>query len=255
MFFVVKKNMQEKPLFAWSSGKDSALALHHLLESGQYEVAGLLTTITQDYDRVSMHGVRAELLDRQAESLGLALDKILISAGADNAEYERKMSERLLFHKARGVTHVAFGDIFLEDLRKYREDNLKKAGLSALFPIWKKDTSDLARTFISLGFKAVVTCVDTKVLGKEFCGREYDAALLKDLPKGVDPCGENGEFHSFAYAGPVFKEEIGFKRGEKMLRENRFYFCDLTLIPQPPLPFEDQNIEGGGEVQAEVGGN
>jgi uncharacterized protein (TIGR00290 family) len=178
-----------------------------------------------------MHGVRAALLDRQAESLDLPLDKILISTGADNAEYESKMSEKLFFHKKRSVTHVAFGDIFLEDLRKYREGNLKKAGLKALFPLWKKDTHKLARAFIELRFKAVVTCVDTKVLDKKFCGREYDASFLGDLPKGVDPCGENGEFHTFAYAGPVFKEKIGFQKGEMVLRDNRFYFCDLVPTP------------------------
>lgn len=223
--------MQEKALFTWSSGKDSALALHRLREPGRPGVAGLITTVTQEYHRVSMHGVRAPLLDRQAGALGLPLDKMYINTRAANAEYESRMLERLLFHKKQGVSAVVFGDIFLEDVRKTREDNLKKAGLRALFPLWKEDTHDLASTFIELGFKAVVTCVDTRALDKAFCGREFNASFLDDLPGGADPCGENGEFHTFAYAGPVFKEKIRFKKGEMVLRDNRFYFCDLVPTP------------------------
>jgi uncharacterized protein (TIGR00290 family) len=218
----------EKVLFAWSGGKDSAMALHEIKEKGGCEVVALLTTITEDYDRISMHGVRRVLLERQASSLNIRLEKVLITKDASNEDYEHKMREALGRH--RDVRAVCFGDIFLEDLRKYREDNLEKADMKGLFPIWKKDTGLLARKFIELGFRAIITCVDTEVLDGSFAGRYYDKALIDDLPDGVDPCGENGEFHTFVYDGPIFQKKVTFTRGETALREGRFCFCDLTII-------------------------
>ena len=220
--------MIKKALFAWSSGKDSAMALHELRSSGRYEVCALLSVVTEGYDRISMHGVRRILLERQAESLGLSLEKIFISQNSSDKEYEEKMKKVLLNYKEKGVLDVVFGDIFLEDLRKYREDNLARVGMSGVFPIWKRDTAELANTFIDLGFKAVVTCVDTKVLDGSFAGRTFDKRFLQDLPSGVDPCGENGEFHSFVYGGPIFKDEVSLDKGDIVLRDNRFSYCDLV---------------------------
>ena len=221
--------MKEKILSSWSSGKDSGLALYSLLQNNDLEIIALLTTITADYDRVSMHGVRRELLEKQAESIGIPLEKISISKNSGNEEYESKMKAVLLRYKNEGVTSVAFGDIFLEDLKKYREQNLAKIGMKGLFPLWKQKSIILAKKFISLGFKAIVTCVDGKKLDGKFCGREYDEKFLSDLPKDVDCCGENGEFHSFVYAGPIFKTPISFSKGSIVLRDEQFYFCDLIL--------------------------
>ena len=219
--------MAEKVLFTWSGGKDSAMALYELKKDHDYKVKALLTTVTEKYDRVSMHGVRRILLEEQAESLGFLLEKIFISEKSSNEEYETKMKEKLNIYKNQGILSVVFGDIFLEDLRKYREDNLLKIGMKGIFPIWKKDTTDLANKFIDSGFKAIITCVDTNVLDKAFAGRMFDKRFLSDLPSSVDPCGENGEFHSFVYDGPIFKKKISFKIGETVLRDNRFNFCDL----------------------------
>jgi uncharacterized protein (TIGR00290 family) len=219
--------MPEKILFSWSGGKDSALALYSLLQNKDLEVVSLLTTVTAGYDRISMHGVRRELLEKQAEAIGLPLEKVTIAKNASNDEYEEKMKALLLKHMNDGVTCVAFGDIFLEDLKKYRESNLAKIGLKGLFPLWKQSSYVLAKKFIESGFKAIVTCVDSSQLDGRFCGRDYDDALLSDLPKNVDCCGENGEFHSFVHAGPVFRNEIPVKKGEIVLRDDRFYFCDV----------------------------
>ncbi len=217
----------ERILFAWSGGKDSALALYTLLQAGGYEVAGLLTTVTEGYERISMHGVRLPLLQRQAEALGLALEVVWIPQQCDNGEYERRMREALERYLAAGVRTVAFGDIHLQEVRAYRERNLARLHMRALFPLWGKAPADLIQQFIALGFRAVITCVDTTMLGKEFAGREVDPQLLAELPAGIDPCAENGEFHSFVYAGPIFHRPIPFVRGERVLRENRFYYCDL----------------------------
>lgn len=222
--------MNEKVLFTWSGGKDSAIALYELKKTHSYEISALLTTVTEDYDRVSMHGVRRILLEQQAESLGLSLEKVYITKNASNDEYERKMRDRLMIYKNQGVLSVAFGDIFLEDLRRYREKNLSKIGMKAIFPIWKRDTTELANIFIDLGFKAVITCVDSNVLDKRFVGRIYDKQFLRELPSSVDPCGENGEFHSFVYDGPIFRKRIVFTIGDIVLRDNRFYFCDLIPV-------------------------
>ncbi len=217
----------EQILFSWSGGKDSALALYEIQKTGKYRIAALLTTVTQDYDRVSMHGVRCVLLEQQAESLGLPLEQILITNHATNAEYETEMRALLEKYKKLGVNAVVFGDIFLEDLKKYREDNLAQIGMRGLFPIWKRGSRELARAFIALGFQAITTCVDSQHLDRGFVGRLFDEQFLSELPASVDPCGENGEFHSFAFDGPIFRKKIGIAKGEVVLRDNRFYYCDL----------------------------
>jgi uncharacterized protein (TIGR00290 family) len=216
----------EDVLFCWSGGKDSAMALHALWEGHDYRITALLTTITEEYDRISMHGVRRALLERQAESLGLPLHAVLIPPQCINAIYEERMKEALALHFARGVRRVAFGDIFLEDLRVYREKNLAQVGMQALFPIWKRDTRELAREFVRLGFRAITVCVDPRVLDASFAGRELDKSFFADLPPAVDACGENGEFHTFVFDGPIFQTPIPCRVGEKVLRDG-FCFCDL----------------------------
>lgn len=219
--------MNEKILFSWSGGKDSALALYEILRASRYEISALLTTVTEEYDRISMHGVRRTLLEQQAASIGLPLEKIFITKNATNDEYEAKMRAKLLEFQKRGIASVVFGDIFLEDLRNYREENLAKIEMKGIFPIWKRDTAELANTFMDLGFKAFITCIDSKVLDKSFVGRPYDKQFLADLPSSIDPCGENGEFHSFVYDGPIFQEKIALTSGEVVFRDNRFYFSDF----------------------------
>lgn len=219
--------MAEKILFTWSGGKDSAIALYELRKTKKYRISALLTTITSDYDRISMHGVRRILLERQAESLGYHLEKVYISKNSSDEEYASKMKEALEKYKSMGISSVAFGDIFLEDVRKYREERLSTIGMKAMFPLWKKNTTKLARKFIKLGFKAVVVCVDTSVLSKTFVGRTFDEQFLSELPSAVDPCGENGEFHTFVYDGPNFRKRISHTIGDVVLREKRFYYCDL----------------------------
>lgn len=217
----------KKIVYSWSSGKDSAMALHELMKNADCEIVSLLTVVTKDYGRISMHGVREELLDLQAASIGLPLEKIFITKRSSDAEYESLMREALMRRKKDGVKAVAFGDIFLEDLRKYREDRLREVGIEAVFPIWKRDTRELAGSFIEAGFKAIITCVDTKVLDKKFSGRLFDRKFLSELPANVDPCGENGEFHSFVYDGPIFKGPVPCRTGEKVAREERFYYTDI----------------------------
>jgi uncharacterized protein (TIGR00290 family) len=217
----------ERVLMSWSGGKDSALALTEIKNSGRYEIAALLTTVTKDYDRISMHGVRRSLLEQQAESLGLRLEEVFITKNASNEEYESSMRDVLSKYRESGINAVVIGDIFLEDVRKYREQKLSLLDMHGIFPIWAVETRELIARFIRAGFKAITTCVDIKVLGKEFVGRELDQAFLAELPDGVDPCGENGEYHSFVYDGPIFSRRIPITIGEKVLRENRYYFCDL----------------------------
>ena len=219
----------EEVLFCWSGGKDSAMALHALRAAGNCRVVALLTTITDEYDRISMHGVRRVLLERQAESLGLPLHPVLIPPQCVNATYEERMKQALEEHFAHGVRRVAFGDIFLEDLRAYREKNLAQVGMQAIFPIWKRDTRELAREFVQQGFRAVAVCVDPRVLDASFAGRELDASFFADLSPNVDPCGENGEFHTFVFDGPIFKSPIACRVGEKALRDG-FCFCDLLPV-------------------------
>jgi len=217
-----------KAILSWSSGKDSAMALYRTLASKQFEVVCLLTTLSQPFRRVSMHGVREELLDRQAGSLGIHLEKVLIPYPCPNAVYEEKMRNTLSLWKERGVTHVIFGDLFLEDIRRYREANLSQLDLTPVFPIWGTDTTSLAREMLEVGFRAVLTCVDPKKLDGKFAGRQFDSSLLEDLPPTVDPCGENGEFHTFVYDGPIFRESIPVEIGQSILRDG-FQFADVLL--------------------------
>jgi uncharacterized protein (TIGR00290 family) len=219
--------LTEKVLVAWSGGKDSAMALYELETNQGCEIAALLTTVTEDYDRISMHGVRTALLEQQARSARLPLEKVLIPRDSTNEEYEARMGEKLREYKGQGVTSVVFGDIFLEDLREYREKNLAKLGMKAVFPLWKRSTTELAHAFIEVGFRAILTCVDSEVLDGRFAGRVYNEELLSDLPDSVDPCGENGEFHSFVYDGPIFRERIEYEKGDVVVRDKRFYFCEL----------------------------
>jgi uncharacterized protein (TIGR00290 family) len=218
---------RERIVLSWSGGKDSALALFELRRAGRYEVVGLLTTVTREYDRISMHGVRRALLEAQARAAGVPLTVVEISAGAPNGEYEARMGEALERFREAGVRTVAFGDLFLEEIRRYREERLAPVGMRALFPLWGRDTAELAREFVERGFRAVLTCVDSRQLDGAFAGREFDARLLADLPRSVDPCGENGEFHTFVHAGPILSHPVPARTGEVVCRDGRFHFCEL----------------------------
>jgi len=219
--------VEEKVVFAWSSGKDSARALDEIRQDDRFDVVSLLTTVTEGYDRVSMHGVRIALVEQQAASIGLPLEKVYIPKESSNENYEAAMRDALLRYKANGVIGVAFGDLFLEDLKVYREMKLAEVGMKAIFPLWKRDTTELAQSFIRQGFRAIITCVDSQVLGGEFSGRFYDEQFLAHLPPHIDPCGENGEFHSFVFDGPFFSNSVRFEKGEVVVRDNRFHFCEL----------------------------
>ncbi|HVY55130.1 MAG TPA: ATP-binding protein [Thermodesulfobacteriota bacterium] len=219
--------MDRKCLLSWSGGKDSALALYRILGGRGHDISALMTTVTRGYDRISMHGVRCALLEKQARFLRLGLEKVTIPQGASNEEYERSMGSALLDYKRRGVRSVVFGDIYLREVRAYREKQLGEFGLECEFPIWGGDSVSLAREFIDNGFRAVIVCVDSTQLDGKFAGGEYDDAFLNDLPPEVDVCGENGEFHTFVYDGPVFTERIEFEMGGITLRDGRFYYCDL----------------------------
>ena len=217
-----------KCLVSWSSGKDSAWLVHVLRASGDVELGGLLTTVNEPAQRVAMHAVRVELLRAQADALGLPLWEIPLPSPCSNDEYERAMGAAVGRAVAEGFTEIAFGDLFLEDVRKYREERLAGTGLTPRFPLFGADTTQLAREMIGAGLRARLTCVDPRVLDRRFAGREFDAALLADLPTGIDPCGERGEFHSFAYAGPMFRAPIAIESGEVVERDG-FVFADLTL--------------------------
>jgi uncharacterized protein (TIGR00290 family) len=216
----------DAPALSWSGGKDSALALWVLREELGTEPVALLTTITEDYDRISMHAVRSELLRAQARATGVELVEIPIPAGCVNATYEERMARALAAPPLDQVQTIAFGDLFLEDVRAYRETRLAGAGRSALFPLWRRDTTALAREFIDAGFEATLVSVDPAQLDPSFIGRRFDEALLADLPEGVDPCGENGEFHTFVHAGPIFEAPIPVEKGEAVMRDG-FAFQDL----------------------------
>lgn len=217
---------REPILFCWSGGKDSAMALHALLQQEDVRVVALLTTVTEGYERISMHGVRRELLERQAQSLDLPLHEVRIPPQCVNPVYESRMEEALRIYLDQGVRRVAFGDIFLEDLRAYREKNLARLGMTALFPIWKRDTRELIREFHAQKFRAIAVCIDPKILAPSFAGRELDASFFRDLPPAADPCGENGEFHTFVFDAPIFRSPIPIRTGEVVTRDG-FVFCDL----------------------------
>lgn len=223
--------MKERVLIGWSGGKDSALALHAIQAAGDCEVAALLTTVTAGYDRISMHGVRCALLDEQAAALGLPLRKVLIQPHASNGDYEAAMHVALLDYKRAGITRVVFGDLFLADIRRYRDRLLAEIGMTALYPVWGRDTARLAREFIALGFRAALACVDPRQLDPKFAGRFFDERLLAELPASADPCGENGEFHTFVFAGPIFRRALKIRTGEAVRRDG-FCFCDLLPAPE-----------------------
>ncbi|MHA4808370.1 Dph6-related ATP pyrophosphatase [Flavitalea flava] len=233
----------------WSGGKDSSLCLHRIMEEKQFKVDCLLTSINAHHNRVSMHGVRRELLQLQASSVGLPLQTIELPEEPGMEEYEQAMMEKVRFLKNNGFSHALFGDIFLEDLRRYREEKLQKLDISCVFPLWKISTTELVASFLQSGFKAIIVCVNDQYLDKSFCGRLIDASFLEDLPKNVDPCGENGEYHSFVFEGPLFKDPILFQKGDIVYRNYQapsktrdatdpcittdktgFYFCDLLPV-------------------------
>jgi len=240
---------KSKAIFNWSGGKDSSFALHKILKPGKYEVSYLLTTVSSEFGRIIQHGVREKLLDMQAESIGIPLYKLYMPTNPDIDTYNVLMKKTMIMFKNQNINSAIFGDIFLEDLRKYREEKLSEVKIKAVFPIWKYSTDVLIKEFIDAGFKAVIVCVNEKYLDKSFAGREIDDSFLKDLPENVDPCGEYGEFHTFVYDCPIFKKAIKFNRGEiikkvytppsgtqkgdpkfERVPETVFWYCDI--VPQ-----------------------
>lgn len=219
--------MPPRVLVSWSSGKDSAWMLHVLRHRGDLDLVGLLTTVNESVGRVAMHAVRRELLEAQAAASGLPLTEVSLPWPCSNEEYERRMSTVVAAAREAGVTHVAFGDLFLEDVRTYRERQMQGSGLTPLFPLWGLDTAALARSMVASGLRARLTTVDPRQLPAEFAGREFDSALLDALPPGIDPCGERGEFHSFCYDGPMFHQPIPFEPGVVVERDG-FVFADLV---------------------------
>jgi uncharacterized protein (TIGR00290 family) len=219
-------DQRPKAWLAWSSGKDSAWCLHVVREQRELNVVALLTTVNRTHDRVAMHAVRRSLLDTQADVAGLPLRVVPIPSPCPNQEYERAMSVAMSCALSEGVTHVIFGDLFLEEVRRYREDNLAKCGMTPVFPLWGIPTRRLAEEMMAGGLRSYLTCIDPRKLDKSFAGREWDAALLAELPSSVDPCGENGEFHTFACAGPMFRASIPVERGEIVERDG-YVFADL----------------------------
>lgn len=219
-------SQKPKAWLAWSSGKDSAWALHMLRRSGEFDVVALLTTVNRTHQRVAMHAVREVLVEMQAEAAGLPLVKVSIPSPCTNEVYEQAMAEAMARARADGVTHVAFGDLFLEDIRAYREKNLAACGMTPVFPLWLQDTRRLADEMIAGGLSAFLTCIDPRKLDRSFAGRRFDPQFLRDLPGSVDPCGENGEFHTFASAGPMFSRQIRVSAGEIVERDG-FVFADL----------------------------
>ncbi|APU08912.1 ATP-binding protein [Cellulophaga lytica] len=237
-----------KTYFNWSSGKDSALALYKMQQSNAYKVDRLVTSVNSTFNRVSMHGLRLPLLEAQAKAIGLPLQTIMLNADVSMSSYNEVMKTTMQGLITEGYTHAVFGDIFLEDLKKYREDKLKEVGVKGVFPLWKQDTKVLLKELVQLGFKAITVCVNAKLLDESFVGREVDESFFNDLPENVDPCGENGEFHTFVYDGPIFKQPVSFTVGEKVKKgyapttnkddncfkkdedttwDTSFWYCDL----------------------------
>ncbi|MEM6687279.1 MAG: diphthine--ammonia ligase [Bacteroidota bacterium] len=236
----------QKAYFNWSSGKDATLALYRILEQKEYKVTQLVTTVNKDYERVSMHGLREELLDQQVQRLQLPLKKVYFPAQVTMSDYDNAMRIAMQELVAQDFHYGIFGDIFLEDLRTYREEKLQEVGITGVFPLWKKNTTALLKEFIALGFKAITVCVNAKLLDKSFVGRILDEDFINDLPNTVDPCGENGEFHTFVFDGPLFSAPVDFTLGEKVLKtyapsqneedacdsdasawDTAFWYCDL----------------------------
>ena len=237
-------NNKKKAIFCWSGGKDSSFALYKIVQDKEYDVTTLFTTVNENFKRVSMHGVREELVEEQAKHIGLPLIKMYVKTGS-NDEYEKKMEAFMLEQKAKGVEYVIFGDIFLEDLRAYRDNNLAKVGMKGVYPLWKMDTTQLAHDFIGLGFKTILCCTNDAYLGEKEVGMLFDMNFLNNMPSHVDPCGENGEFHSFCFDGPIFNEPLNIVVKEKIYRpleiktdanhpcstESKiqgFWFCELS---------------------------
>lgn len=243
----------KKAYFNWSTGKDSSLALYKILQQKEYQIEKIITNVNKDYQRVSMHGLHESLLDAQAKSIGIPLEKIEFPADVTMDLYNQKMKEKTADLKSSGLNHAVFGDIFLEDLRNYRDSKLQEVGITGVYPLWKQDTKTLLREFLALGFKTITVCVNAKVLGKEFVGRIIDEDFINELPDTVDVCGENGEFHTFCYDGPIFNTPIKFEIGEKVKRsytlnkdnsqnchqdtkeevknyDTSFWYCDLKLL-------------------------
>jgi len=219
--------MAKKTLLSWSSGKDSAWALHVLRQQSDVEVVGLITTVNQLYQRIAIHAVRLELLQRQADAVGLPLQIIDLPSPCTNAQYEAVMEKFIAGARNQQIECMAFGDLFLQDVKEYREARLSGTGITPLCPIWLTPTDELAKEMISSGLRAVVTCVDPRQLAASFAGRQFNEQFLEDLPVNVDPCGERGEFHTFVFDGPIFKNPIRFSFGEIVCRDS-FWFCDLV---------------------------
>jgi uncharacterized protein (TIGR00290 family) len=233
---------------AWSGGKDSSLALAALQADPTMEVVALVTTITGDFDRISIHGVRRTVLEAQVRSIGLPLIESVIPAAASNTIYEDALADTLanLRRQKPDVRHLAFGDLFLTDVRAYRERQLSRLGWTPAFPLWGQDTARLAREFVDRGYRALLTCVDTTQLDAEFAGRKFDHTLLADLPPEVDPCGERGEFHTCVYEGPLFRQPLVLRTGKRLRRDGRFEYCDVTLgdpALQPTGTVDDPDLQ------------
>lgn len=227
---------RKRTLLSWSSGKDSAWALHTLSQQQEFEIVGLLTTFNDAFDRVAMHGTRRELVLAQAQSIGLPMFEVFLPWPCSNDIYEKSFGEKLSdLVSVLSITHIAFGDLFLNDIRAYRERQISslKLNLEPVFPIWGLSTSELAETMIDSGVKAVTTCIDSKSLPERFVGRDFDHSFLSELPDNVDPCGENGEFHTFVSAGPMFNEPLSISKGEVVTRDG-FIFCDLQMSEESP---------------------
>lgn len=224
-------SQKDKPkvVVSWSSGKDCAYALHQVRTEEEFEVVGLLTTINSENDRIAMHGVRKELLQKQMAALGLPAEMVMLPMPCDNETYRRLVGGTIEVLRERGVQNVVFGDLFLEEIRQYREEQMQGSGLGSIFPLWMRDTGQLSRDMVDSGLHAVVTCVDQRALSAEFVGRQYDHTLLDDLPAGVDPCGENGEFHTLVIDGPMFSSGLNVEIGEKVTHGD-FAFADVLSV-------------------------